>query len=106
MIHPQDELRLATLWAGVAGLGNAKHGLLLRRSPSGSAFCILHETAMNYNGSPEPKTGEFASENEMWETAKLLVDIAVKAQMTIYDVDRETARDWVVRPADASVGRG
>jgi hypothetical protein len=106
VIPPQDELRLATLWAGAAGLGNAKHGLLLRRSPSGSAFSILHETAMSYNDSPEPEAGEFASENEMWETAKRLVDIAVKTQMTIYDVDRETPRDWVVRAADASVERG
>lgn len=61
---------------------------------------------MNYNDSPEPKESEFARENKMWETAKLLIDIAVKAQMTIYDVDRETACDWVVRAAEASVGRG
>ena len=37
----------------------------------------------------------------MWETAKLLVEIAVKAQMTIYDVDHETAPSWVVRAAKA-----
>ena len=36
----------------------------------------------------------------MLETAKMLVDIAVKAQMAIYDVDRETAREWVIRAAD------
>lgn len=40
----------------------------------------------------------------MWETAKLLVDIAVKTQMTIYDVDHETALSWVVRAAEASEG--
>jgi len=56
---------------------------------------------MNYDNSLKPEGSEFARENNMWETAKLLVDIAVKAQMTIYDVDRETARDWVVRAAEA-----
>jgi hypothetical protein len=48
---------------------------------------------------------EFAMEEKMWETAKLLVDIAVKTQMTIYDVDQETARGWVVRAAEASEGK-
>ena len=57
---------------------------------------------MNYDNLPEPEGREFARENKMWETAKLLVDIAVKAQMTIYYVDRETAREWVVRAAEAS----
>jgi len=56
---------------------------------------------MNYDNSLKPQGREFAMENNMWETAKLLVDIAVKARMTIYDVDRETARDWVVRAAEA-----
>ena len=57
---------------------------------------------MNYDEGIEPGETEFAREERIWETAKLLVDIAVKAQMTIYDVDRETARDWVVRAAEAS----
>jgi len=54
---------------------------------------------MNYDNSLKPEGREFARENNMWEMAKLLVDIAVKAQMTIYDVDQETACDWVVRAA-------
>ncbi|HWY08445.1 MAG TPA: hypothetical protein VNY24_16405 [Candidatus Acidoferrales bacterium] len=61
---------------------------------------------MSHNDSPESKESKSTRENKMWETAKLLVDIAVKTQMTIYDVDRETARDWVVRAAKASVGKG
>lgn len=55
---------------------------------------------MNYNESLEPEETEFATEERMWETAKL-VEIAVKGQMTIYDVDQETARRWVVRAAEA-----
>jgi len=54
---------------------------------------------MSYNNL-EPEKTEFARENKMLETAKMLVDIAVKAQMAIYDVDRETAREWVIRAAD------
>jgi hypothetical protein len=92
--------------SGVRRLGNARHGLFPRRGPLGSAFCILRETAMSHNDSPESKESKSTRENKMWETAKLLVDIAVKTQMTIYDVDRETARDWVVRAAKASVGKG
>ena len=34
-------------------------------------------------------------EEAMWETAKLLVDAAIKAHMQIHDVDRETAAYWV-----------
>lgn len=68
----------------------------------GSAFCILREADMNYDNGLKPEGSEFVRESKMWETANLLVDIAVKAQMTIYDVDRETARDWVVRAAEAS----
>jgi hypothetical protein len=34
-------------------------------------------------------------EEAMWETAKLLVDAAIKAHMQIHGVDRETAAYWV-----------
>jgi hypothetical protein len=61
---------------------------------------------MNYDNSLKPERIEFAGETKMLETAKMLVEIVVKAQMTIYDVDRETAREWVIRAAEASQGRG
>ena len=57
---------------------------------------------MNYDENPETEESEFDREVRMWETAQLLVDIAVKTQMTIYDVDHETARGWIVRAAEAS----
>lgn len=59
---------------------------------------------MNHNEDTEPEETKFAREDRMWETAKLLVEIAVKAQMTIYDVDHETAHSWVVRAAEAEHG--
>jgi hypothetical protein len=34
-------------------------------------------------------------EDALWETAKLLVDTAIKAHMEIHDVDRETAAYWI-----------
>jgi hypothetical protein len=34
-------------------------------------------------------------EEAMWDTAKLLVDAAIKAHMQIHDVDRVTAAYWV-----------
>jgi hypothetical protein len=60
---------------------------------------------MNYDENPETEESEFDREERMWETAKLLVDIAVKTQMTIYDVDLETARGWVFRAVEATAGR-
>jgi hypothetical protein len=60
---------------------------------------------MNYDENPEPEESEFDREERMWETAKLHVDIAVKTQMTIYDVDLETARGWSFRAVEAAAER-
>lgn len=34
-------------------------------------------------------------DDAMWETAKALVDAAIKTHMKIFGVDRETARYWI-----------
>ena len=60
---------------------------------------------MNYDENPEPEESEFDREERMWETAKLRVDIAVKTQMTIYDVDQETARGWSFQAVEATAER-
>ena len=39
-------------------------------------------------------------EEKMFETATLLVDIAIKAHMQMFGVDRETARDWIRSVSD------
>jgi hypothetical protein len=97
---------------GLQGLGGATQGLATPDMAyySGGVFGprLLHLVRDRDGLQRQPKTrgSRIRRESKMWETAKLLVDIAVKAQMTIYDVDRETARDWVVRAAEASEGRG
>lgn len=55
---------------------------------------------MRFNDSLEPEGGDLVAESQMWQTAQLLVDIAVKSHMKIYDVDEATARDWVLRAAE------
>jgi hypothetical protein len=39
-------------------------------------------------------------EDRMYETAKQLVDTAVKAHMQVFGVDRETARYWIRSAAE------
>jgi hypothetical protein len=39
--------------------------------------------------------GRCKKEDAMYETAKQLVDIAIKAHMQVFGVDRETARYWI-----------
>jgi hypothetical protein len=38
--------------------------------------------------------------DEMWETAKVLVDVAIKVHMERFGVDRETARYWIQSVAE------
>ena len=38
----------------------------------------------------------------MWDTAQLLVDNAIKAQVQLHDVDRKTAHLWVSSAVEAS----
>ena len=41
-------------------------------------------------------------EDTMYESAKLLVDTAIKAHMEQFGVDRDTARYWVCSASQAS----
>jgi len=41
-------------------------------------------------------------EDAMWETAKLMVDIAVKAHMRMHGVDRAVARYWIQSAAEVA----
>jgi hypothetical protein len=36
-------------------------------------------------------------ENQQWQTAQILSDIAIKAQMLIHDMDRDTAKYWIIK---------
>lgn len=37
------------------------------------------------------------AENQIWKTAQILTDIAIKAQMLIHDLDRDTATYWILK---------
>jgi hypothetical protein len=39
-------------------------------------------------------------EDAMWETAKLLIDTAIRAHMQMHDLDRKTARYWISSAMD------
>jgi hypothetical protein len=39
-------------------------------------------------------------EDQMYETAKQLMDMAIKAHMQVFGVDRETARYWIRSASD------
>lgn len=41
-------------------------------------------------------------DDRMWESAKLLIDTAIKAHMQIHGVDREAANYWVRSAAEAA----
>jgi hypothetical protein len=40
--------------------------------------------------------------DEMWETAKLLVDVAVKVHMERFGVDCDTAQYWIQSAAETA----
>jgi hypothetical protein len=35
------------------------------------------------------------TENQQWQTAQILSEMAIKAQMLIHDMDRDTAKSWI-----------
>jgi hypothetical protein len=71
-----------------------------RIEPVGSAFIViddLGEPVGRYPTEDAARQGieRCKKEDAMWETAKLLVDAAIKAHMQIHDVDRETSAYWI-----------
>jgi hypothetical protein len=72
-----------------------------RIEPSGAAFIVIDpwgEKLVNTYPTEDAAQRDIErcqKEDEMWETAKLLVDIAIKTHMQRHGVDRETARYWV-----------
>jgi hypothetical protein len=41
-------------------------------------------------------------ENQQWQTAQILSEIAIKAQMLIHDLDRDTAKYWINKAVQKS----
>jgi len=75
--------------------------------PAGPAFIVIDpwgEQLVNTYPTIEAARQDIERckrEDAMYETAKQLVDTAIKAHMQMFEVDRETARYWV-----SSAGRG
>jgi hypothetical protein len=68
--------------------------------PVGSAFIVIDDLGEPVGRYPTEEAAQqdierCKKEEAMWETAKLLVDAAIKAHMQIHGVDRETAAYWV-----------
>ena len=68
--------------------------------PVGSAFIVIDDLGEPVGRYPTEEAAQqdierCKKEEAMWETAKLLVDAAIKAHMQIHDVDRETAAYWI-----------
>jgi hypothetical protein len=72
-----------------------------RVEPAGDHFIVIDpwgERLVNDYPTEEAAEEDIVrcrKEDAMWETAKHLVDIAVKAHMDVHDVDRKTARYWI-----------
>jgi hypothetical protein len=72
-----------------------------RIEPAGSYFIVIdpwgdrlvHDYATAE--AAEREIERCRREDAMWETAKLLVDIAIKAHMDVHNVDQKTASYWI-----------
>jgi hypothetical protein len=78
-----------------------------RIEPAGLAFIVVDPWGETVNMYPTEDSAKedvrrCKREAAMYETAKQLVDTAIKAHMQMSGVDREAARYWVSSAAEAS----
>jgi len=71
-----------------------------RIEPAGTAFIVIDDLGEQVDTYPTEEAAKqdierCKREDRMYETAKLLVDTAIKAHMERFGVDRETARYWI-----------
>jgi hypothetical protein len=71
-----------------------------RIDPSGNSFTVIDPWQEHVNTYPPEEAAKqdikrCMKEDAMYETAKLLVDTAIKTHMQMFDVDREKARYWI-----------
>jgi hypothetical protein len=71
-----------------------------RIEPAGSQFAVIDPAGEQVDTYPTEEaakqdTERCKKEDAMYETAKRLVDTAVKAHMQMFGIDRETARYWI-----------
>jgi hypothetical protein len=71
-----------------------------RIESAGSAFILIDDADEQVNtyrteDAAKKDLERCKREDAMWESAKFLVDIAIKTHMEMYGVDRDTARYWI-----------
>jgi hypothetical protein len=76
-----------------------------RIEPSGAAFIVIDNLGEQVGTYPNKEAAQkdierCEREDAMYETAKLLVDTAIKAHIQMFGIDRETARYWVSSAMD------
>ena len=77
-----------------------------RIEPSGNHFIVIdpwgERLVEDYSTEEAAKQDieRYRKEDTMWETARLLMDVALKTFMEIRQVDRETASYWIRSAAE------
>lgn len=76
-----------------------------RIRPVGSQFEIIDDAgervaAFNTEREAEHEINVLVSDDVMWDSARLLVEVAVNALMNMRHVDSGTARYWIREAAD------
>jgi hypothetical protein len=71
-----------------------------RIEPVANAFIVIDDLGEPVGRYPTAEEAQkdierCLKEDQMWESAKLLVDAAIKAHMEKHGVDRETAAYWI-----------
>ncbi len=71
-----------------------------RVEAAGSQFTVIDPWGEQVNTYPTERAAKqdierCKKQDSMYETAKHLVDAAIKAHMQMFEVDRETARNWI-----------
>ena len=79
-----------------------------RIEPAGTAFIVIDPAGEQLvdtyptEAAAKHDIERCVKEDAMYETAKQLVDTAIKAHMQMFGIDRETSRYWVCSAAEAS----
>jgi hypothetical protein len=78
-----------------------------RIEPAGPSFIVIDDAGERVGTYPTEDAARQAierceKEDRMYETAKQLVDTAIKAHMQMFGIDRETARYWICSASEAT----
>ena len=73
--------------------------------PSGSKFMLVDGAGQDVNTYPTRDAARrdirrCKRQDAMWERARQLIDDAIQKHMTIFEIDRETACNWIRNAAE------